>query len=256
MAIERQALCRLDECINAYIDESEQSIHKYYKLFNLAIRALDELGLDFFYQIKSVKIPINPNFTANLPSDCLRYTKIGILNGYGEVIPLAHNKQLTTYADLMPNRLSKTQDPTIYPNLNCSGNVWNNYWYNGTYMTLYGLPSGAPFVGSFKIDETNGVILLNETFAFDYLIVEYVASPVEGQEYYLPLQFKEAVIAYLAWKDIRSMPTTRKGSLGDKRDRRHEYFNERRLAYARYTPFYPEEAHQLNMESTRLTVKI
>ena len=255
MALERQGFIRLDDCINAYLDEAELSIHKYYKCFNLAFRAMDELGLDFFYQIKTSKLPINANKTVNIPSDLLQYTKIGVLNGKGEIIPLYHNNKLTNYADLFPDRIAKTQDnPTI--NLNPAGNVFNNYWDNGTCMALYGLPSGAPFIGSFKVDLNSGIILLDHNFAYDYLMVEYVASPKQGEDYYIPIQFKEAIISYLGWKDIRFLPSTRRGNLGDKRDRKHEYYNERRLAYARYVPFTPQEAHQLNMESTRLTVKI
>ena len=256
MALERQGFVRLDDCINNYLDESEQTIHKYYKCFNLAFRALDELGLDFFYQIKSVKLPINANKTVNIPADFLQYTKIGVLNQKGEIIPLYHNEKLTTYADLFADRIAKTQDIASPSTLNVTSNVFNNYWYDGTYLTLYGLPSGAPFVGNFKMDLANGVILLSHNFAYEYLMVEYVSSPKQGEDYFVPIQFKEAIIAYLAWKDIRSIPSTRRGNLGDKRDRRHEYYNERRLAYARYVPFRPAEAHQLNMESTRLTVKM
>ena len=78
----------LDECINAYLDESEQGNHKYFKCWNLAFRAMTELGLDFFYTVKSVKLPVNPNLTVSLPEDYISYTKIGVLNNQGEIIPL------------------------------------------------------------------------------------------------------------------------------------------------------------------------
>ncbi len=60
------------------------------------------------------------------------------------------------------------------------------------------MPSGAPFVGNFKVDNNAGIILLNETFSYDYVMLEYTASPQEGQQYYIPIQFKEAMIAGLA----------------------------------------------------------
>ena len=41
-------------------------------------------------------------------------------------------------------------------------------------------------------------------------MLEYVASPQEGGEYYVPLQFREALIAWVRWKDIISVPA--KGS--------------------------------------------
>jgi len=246
----------LDSIITDYLEESEQSIHKYKKCFNAAFRCMDDLGLDFFYQIKSMRLPINANKTVNLPNDYLNYTKVGVLNNKGEVIPLYSNNNLTSYADLFPNRLALTVDNPSLSNLDANPFAFNNFWSDGSIYTLYGLPSGAPFVGNFKIDSANSLIVLDHHFSYDYLILEYVASPVEGQEYYVPIQFREAIISWLSWKDIKSLPTTRKGGLGDKGARRHDYYNDRRLAIARYKPFRPQEAHQLNMENTRLTVKI
>lgn len=256
---QKQQWITLDSCINNYLSESEQGISKYYKCFNLAFRCMDELGLDFFYQISTFALPINANQTVNIPANVLRYTKVGVLNPQGEIISLLRDDNLTTYADLLPTRISTIQDlapADTLGSLNTSPWAYNNYWNGNNFCTLYGLPSGGPFIGSFKYDEANSVIVLDINFPFDYIILEAVVSPEEGQEYYVPVQFKETIIAYLSWKDIKSMPASRRGALGDKRDRKHDYYNERRLAIARYNPFRPEEAHQLNMLNTRLTVKI
>lgn len=250
------AFISLDSVINDYISESEQSISKYFKLWHIAFRGMENLGLDFFYQIKSVKLPINANLTVTLPADYLNYSKVGVLNNRGEIIPLNYNSKLTTYADLLPDRISKTQDNTVFNWSEPVNNGWfYNYWNNGYYSTLYGMPSGAPFVGSFKVDAHNGVIILDENFTFEYLMLEYLCSPMEGNDYYLPVHFREALVAWLAWMDIRNMPNTRKGSLGDKRDRRSEFYNQRRLAIAQYSPFRIEEAYAASQEQTRLTVK-
>jgi hypothetical protein len=256
MASQNQAYIEIDEAILAYIDESEQSNHKYFKLWNLAFRILTELGLDFFYQIRSVRLPVNANKTVTIPTDYLNYSKIGVFNEIGEVIPLFYNSKLTTYADLNPNRKAKTEDNKLFNNFIFNSpvfyNYWNGYWFNN----LYGVPSGSPFIGTFKIDTQNNVILLSENFCYDYICLEYVASPVEGQPYFFPIQFKEAMISGLAWLDIRSIPSSRRGNLGDKRDRRHEFYNQRRLARARWKPFYLDEAYEFNLRSQRLTVKM
>ena len=130
-------------------------------------------------------------------------------------------------------------------------NFWNGYGLSN----LYGLPSGSPFVGSFKIDNKNGVIVLDEFYDFEYVMLEYIASPVAGGEYFIPIQFKEAVIAYLRWKDIISLSTSRRGSLGDKRDRRAEYYNERRLAIARYDAVKLSDLYEWNLANQRMAVK-
>lgn len=245
----------VNECVAAYMDESEQSIHKQYKLTQLAYRAVDELGLDFFYQIQTQKLPVNPNKTVTIPQNCVQIVKAGVLNAKGQIIPLYQNEKFTSYADLFPDRLSRTEDNTIMDiNVGIS-NVYFNYWDGWAYGNLYGVPSGQPFVGSFKVDGYNGVIILNPDFYWDYIMLEYLQAPNPDQTIYVPIQFKEAIIAYLAWKDTRSIPPSRRGNLGDKRDKRREYYNERRLAYARYKPWKLTEAYQLNLENQRLTVK-
>jgi hypothetical protein len=49
----------LEEPITSYMDEAEISNHKYFKLWHIAYRALTELGLDTFFLVKSVKLPVN-----------------------------------------------------------------------------------------------------------------------------------------------------------------------------------------------------
>ena len=245
----------LDECINAYLDESEQGNHKYFKCWNLAFRAMTELGLDFFYTVKSVKLPVNPNLTVSLPEDYISYTKIGVLNNQGEIIPLISNSTLTTAFDLQPSRVEQTDDPSIVTGYSPQGIVWWNFWNGYGLSNLYGLPSGSPFVGSYKIDNQNGLIVLDQYFQFEYVMLEYLSSPQQGAELYVPIQFKEAVIAYLRWKDLISMPTSRKGSLGDKRDRRADYYNERRLSIARYDAVNLSDLYEWNLRNQRITVK-
>src|SRR5690606_32192056 len=177
----------LDECVNAYIDEAELSNHKYFKLWNLAFRGLNEMGMDSFFAVKSVKLPVNANLTVTLPEDYVNYTKVGVLNQQGEIIPLGVNSKLTSAFDLQPTRLEQTQDDTILTEYDQSGFWWYNYWNGYGMSNLYGVPSGAPFIGSFKIDNANGVIVLSQHFMNDYVMLEYVPSPKPGQEYFIPI---------------------------------------------------------------------
>lgn len=207
-----------------------------------------------FYNIKSSKLPVKDNKTVELPNDYINYTKIGVFNNKGEVIPLKYNSKLSNFADLLPDRLQKTQDNTLFNYYSPQSGIFYNYWNGSSYGNVYGIPSGSPFVGNFKIDSVNSLILLNDNFFYDYVIVEYISSPKEGEEYYVPMQFREALIAFISWKDMTGNSKFH-AQLGEKRDRKHEFYNERRLANARYRPFYLDEAYELALESTRLTVK-
>ena len=246
----------IDSVINDYIDESEQSVHKYAKLYNIAVRGMEKLGLDFFYKIRTVKIPIDTtNYTAELPNDYISYTKIGVLNSVGEIIPLKFNNKMTYYADQQPNRLALTQDDTLATWYQSDLPLWYNYWDGYGFNNIYGLPSGSPFVGSFNIDDSNGVVLLNEYFYYSYLMIEYLSSGNPDEPFRIPIQFREALLSWLAWRDIASMPSNRKGNLGDKRDRKQEFYNQRRIANAQFKPLYLMQAYEQNLDSQRMTVK-
>lgn len=256
MTAQHQGYISIDSVVNDFLIESEQSIAKYYKIWQLCFRGMEQLGLDFFYSIKAVKLPINANMTVTLPADFLQWTKVGVLNNKGEVIPLWYNDKLTTYADLWPNRLEVTQDDSTFAQ--CCGwgpNTWCNFWNGTAYINIYGVPSGAPFVGNFKVDTVNGVILLNERFRYDYVLLEYVSSPAQGQEYYLPVQFREALIAWLFWKDGNAKSIKSHMQLGSRRDWRHEFFNERRNAIARWRPVRISEIYQTSQENARMAIK-
>jgi hypothetical protein len=246
----------LESVVNDYLAEAEYSNHKFFKIWHIAFRGLEDMGMDAFYQIKSVKLPINGNLTVPLPADYLNFTKVGVLNEQGEIIPLYYNDKLTTYADLNSNRIEKTQDGDLVNNFADWGlNSWFNYFDGYVYTNIYGVPSGQPFMGNFKVDTNNGVILLNETFRFQYLMLEYVASPREGEEYYLPVQFREALISWIRWKDAISTNVkthVQNSSIGM---RRKDYYNDRRLAIAKWKPIRKEEAYQASQEQTRLAIK-
>jgi hypothetical protein len=250
-----QQYITLESCITDYLNESEQSNQKFFKLFHIAYRAMDELGIDFFYQIKSVKLPVASNKTVVIPEDYINYTKVGILNGKGEVVPLGYNSKLTTFADLMPERLSKIESGSMQNYYRLGEPIWYNYWDGNALGNLYGVPSGAPFTGSFKIDATNGVIVLEPGFSGSEIMLEYVSSPREDQDYYVPRVFREAIIAFLAWKDSSNIPPRSHMILNDKTGKRREYYNQKRIAAARFRPFYMDEAYQLSVQSQRLAIK-
>lgn len=252
---QRQGWVSLDSIIYDYINEAELSQNKYFKLFHLAFRALENLGMDFFYHIKSVKVLVNANKTVTLPADYVNYTKIGVLNGSGELVPLKYNDKLTTFSDLSSNRLSNVASEDNFANVySFSSPVFFNYWNGSSYGNLYGIPTGGLYGGGFKIDNQNGVILLDTTFGYTDLVLEYVATPKEGEDYYAPIQFREAIIAWLAWKDIANLPV-RRGSVGTTQQRRHEYFEARRLGIAQYRPFYLDQAYMASQAATKLVVK-
>lgn len=242
----------LESVIKDHLLENDKSQNQYFKCWHLSFRCMDDLGMDFFYKIQSVKLPVNANFTVNLPPDFIQWTKVGILNDNGEIIPLYYNDKLTTYADLLPDRVEKTQDPQSAW-LQWGQNTWANYWTGGGYNNVYGVPSGEPFVGSFKVDTQNNIIILNEKFNRTYLMVEYMCSPVEGQEYYVPVQFREAIIAWLNWKTAKV--GTSRWAYRLEGVYEGAYYKQRRIAIAKWKPIRLQEIYQCSQNMSRLSVK-
>lgn len=245
----------LDSVIYDYINQAELSQNKYAKLFHLAFRCMEDLGLDFFYQVKSVKLPINANKTVSLPADFRSYTKLGVLNGVGELVSLKYNENLTSVADLLPTRIADTQSSNFVNYYSYSSPVFFNMWDGNSYTNFYGVSGVGLYGGGFKIDDVNNVIILDPNFGYTGLVLEYVANPDETKEYRIPSQFREAVVAWLAWKDTQYLSTVRRGAISNNQMRRHEYFEARRRGVAQYKPFYLDQAYIVHLESSRLVVK-
>lgn len=251
--MQKQGYIVLDSVIQDYLNESEQSQSKYFKVFHIAFRGFEQLGLNFFYSVRTVKLPVLANLTVALPPDYQKWLKVGTLNSESEIIPLYYNDKLTTYADVSADRLSKTQDDTLLDEF--GPNTWCNYWNGAYYTNIYGVPSGAPFVGGFRIDTDNNLIVLDPGFSYDYLMLEYVATPTVGEDYYLPMEFREALIAWIYWRDGKAKSVRTHMALGTNRDNKHDFFTERRNAIAAYKPIRMSEKYQASQEMTRLCVK-
>lgn len=244
----------LDSVVTDFLTEAEYSQSKYFKVWQIAYRGLEDLGIDFFYRIQAVKIPVNDNKTVTLPQDYMKWTKVGILNDRGEVIPLYYNDKLTTYADILPDRVEKTQGT---PNLSgdWGPNTWWNYWNGYAYTNIYGVPSGAPFAGDFKEDLNNGLLILNDRLRYDYILLEYMATPKVGNDYYLPVQFREALISWIRWKDAISIPVKSRPQQSNVEMRRRDYYNDRRLAIAKWKPVRTYDIYQSSQEMTRMAIR-
>lgn len=244
----------LDEIIYEYISESEQSSHKYFRMWYIAFRGMEQLGIDFFYQIQSVKLPVSAAKTATLPSNYGNYSKVGILNSIGEIIPFTYNKNLSLFADTNSQRVSKVQSDIYSTYYDANSLCFYNYWDGSEFGNLYGVPSGG-YNGTFRIDEANQVIIFGSDFSYTDIVLEYTALPKDGEKYFVPRIFRQALISWIAWNDIANMPI-RRGVAQNIAQREARFYNERRLARARYRPFHLEEAHQWNIQSQRLTIKM
>jgi hypothetical protein len=254
MSTQHQPYIPLDTVINDYLIEAGKDNNSYFKAYHIAYRGFEQMGINYFYQVVDMKLPVNSNKTVTLPATIINWIAAGRLNSKGEIIPLYYNEKLTTFAGLSPNRLTQTQDDSTIGSSSVDNGSYG-FWNGWAYTNIYGTPSGQPFAGSFKVDFNNGVILLDENYEEDYVMLKCVVSPQEGQECFIPVQFREALIAWLWWKDGKAKSIRTHMQLGAARDAKHEFYNELKNAVAAWKPSRIYEKYQVHQEMSRQAIK-
>jgi len=246
----------LKEVIFDYADEAELNTATYRRLRRIAVRGVKKLQLFATGKPKSCRLCVDANKTVQLPEDYLMWSKVGVLNGNGEVATLKYNSSLTSYAANDPNRLNKNTDGLRF-DADYGWYPYLNYWGDGYFgCNLYGISGNeATKIGDFKIDDECDLIILDNCFPYDYIILEYLSTPSYDEDYKIPEQAREAMIAWLAWRDIAQKAASRKVSVYDKTQRKREFYNE--LNNLRYLlkPFRIQDAIDVSQDAIRLVVK-
>ena len=246
---------KLTTLVTSYIDESRQTSKEFRRLWALAFRGLNDLGLDVTWTPKQTLLKVNPNLTVDLPIDYIDWVRVGMFNASGELATLKVNEQLSSYKDKSSARLSSLTSEIEANITNPDTPFWYGYWGDDDYEHYFGVGSGLIQPGECKVDAQNMVIILNTDFQYSNVLVEYISSPIMDDDYSVDLKAQEAMIAWLRWKDIQSLPSTRLVNLGEKRDRENQYKIQKRLARKRLKPFRLQVAEQYSRESEKLAVK-
>lgn len=245
----------LSEVIYQYIDQSKQTNAEYRRLWTIGVRGAEEMGMDVFSTTKTVKLVVNANKTVDLPSDYIGFSKVGVFNADGEVATLKRNKNLSSYKINQADRTTSNTDNTTGNSYRLQDLAFVNYFDGARYVNIFGTGSALLSAGSFDIDEEQGILYLDNEYGHDYVVMEYLSSPADDVDYKIPVQVREAVLAYIAWKDIEHLPLGRRASLGDKQLRRKEYYNQKRNANLRENPVMLWDANEVIRMGTKLVAK-
>lgn len=194
---------KLKTIVSYALDECDKSMGDFDKAWIFAFRSLVDIGLNISFEPMTVRLPVNENnLTATLPAGYIKWTKIGVINASGEVSFLRRNTSLTKWRDNNPNRLTD-----IYPDIPDQDIGWLaqspyffNYYFGNTYSPYFGFGNGLITYGDFDVDEVNNVIVLGKTYAFPDVLLEYIGSPQQNDDYQIQIVCQEAVIAFIKWK--------------------------------------------------------
>jgi hypothetical protein len=242
--------CSLRETINFFISEANLPDSVFLRFWHLGYRGLEELGMDVTETVKTRILKVNDNKTVDLPGDYMQWSKVGVLNSAGEVATLRYNRNLTGYAATDVDRISLT----ARTDSDSSASVldFRNYAFDGQYCNLFGVPGGLQNLGEFKVDDVQGVVLLDSQFSYTEIVLEYIASPVSDDEFLFPVQAREALISYIRWKSIQSVRNIPANKI---EQNRLEYYNQKRLARARLNPVRLTTANDVIRLNSRIGIK-
>lgn len=245
----------LAEIIYQYIDQAKLTSAEFRRLWTIGVRGVEEVGMDVHSTKKTVKLLVNDNKTVNLPSDYIGLSKVGIFNENGEVATLRRNPQLTSYKIDQSDRTSSNTDNLDSDTFRLQDMAYINYYDGARYVNIFGAGALLNAAGEFDIDEAEGILYLNNEYGYTYVVMEYFSSPADDIDYKIPFQVKEAVLSYIAWRDIEMLPSGRRVTMGDKQLRRKEFYNQKRLAKLRVNPVTPWDANEIIRMGQKLVVK-
>jgi hypothetical protein len=219
------------------------------------------MGLNSFWQNKTVNLTVNANKTVTLPDDYLQWIRIGNFNDVGELQVLAVNNNLTTFKDNNPNRVGDiaSQIGNIQTSL-----VGDDFWglftigdnANGNYnQQPFGLGSRLLTAGECSVDIANRIILLNTSFPYPNVVLQYISSPEQDFDYQLPMQFQEAMMAWLSWQDIQYLPNVNKGSASGKQNAANNFKNQLLLARKTFNPIRIQDIYLQSKDSQLYGIK-
>lgn len=256
----------LKKLIATYLLSADQSSHLFFRIYNLAVAGLEgEFGLDIMNSFSTELLDINPNKTVLIPDWCTKFSKCGVLNSRGELVTLKVNNQLSLYHSVYFSQTDRTQGLPLLPSI-LGGNevitgqpyAYNTYYlnyFNGTSFNLFGLPSGTPTIGTYKIDIKNNIIQLNSNFPFSQLIFEGQGSALNPDidDYEIPVDAAPAMDAWIRWRNMIDLP--RKYSQSERKMAQRDYTVEKRKAKVRLNPANIGNMQDAERESWTLTAK-
>ena len=153
-------------------------------------RALAKLSRNVVPYIRTVLLDIVNNLYVELPKDYVDYTKIGAVFEDGYIRTIVVNRKINIASTLLnPTANYPTRDSNIetiprkilHPadfnqNVFPLHSIFVNYT-NPLPTTLYGLPSGEPLHGEFRIDnEFNRIILDLGESSYEKIVLEYISD--------------------------------------------------------------------------------
>jgi hypothetical protein len=238
----------LDEVIQSLlVEEGKSSEHEYLRYFNLGLKGLKELNFDTVRQIKATELSLDSKNTVTLPSDYVKYVRIGAPDSDGKIQYLGYKRDI----NLVPGSVStdSSSDDTTDPP------VFHYNAYNDGLWGRYGQGGGNNSNGYYRVNFDAGTIEFSD-LGVSTIILEYISdgsTGLTGEDIRVHVFAEEALRSYIYWKSIYRK---RGINMNEKQLAKREYYNQKRLARARMLKFTKSEALQTTRKAFKQAPKI
>jgi hypothetical protein len=233
-------LGRTEEDLDKYTNEQQVRV--------AAMRTFRDLQLDSFRTISTIRLPVNTSlWTVELPSDYVRYTKIGVLGDDCTVHTITLDTSMNISGDiLLDNDDNELLDVNGFPlssaritscsstdtnEVDNAGYLFSNYNYNGYYGRLFGYGGGNNINGYYRFNTEENRIDLSINFPHTEIILEYISDQSLSDDPKIPVECEKAMYSGTYYFLINRMGNP--VGQGDKEQARREYLNDKRMAKSR-----------------------
>lgn|SRR3990167_9254036 len=199
---------------NVIVSLEESSLRRYQTYLQYAIRGMRELTLNSGNSqgLKIKHISMLANKAINLPSDYVKYTKVGLCVN-GRVITLGLDESLclndnySECGDPLEIAMENVDNPSYV--FFAFGYPFSGYYHNNQYVnSMFGLGGGFNSRGYFRVNNERNQIQFTSNVPDGDIVLEYISDGMnEDGSAIIPVEASEYLIAFVHWKRVENNGT-------------------------------------------------
>lgn len=248
---------KVSAIVDEFLDDNDLTEHWFNKSLRWAIRAIEEIKMDVWQDVKTCVLKISPTRTVILPDGFVDWVKVGV--PYGQYcITLGVNDDLRVdHRDVNRNEITRGLFSQNIPNGIDFNNYGGYYFFNYNGASVWGIGGGLPSKGFFKVHDKGSCkeLLIDYSFAGDSIYLEYITSGFDpcGETVVHPYM-KDYVLKFMEHMfESKNNPKATESSIFRKGQDLH--WAERKVR-ARFNPLTPKDLLNVSRANTRLTAKV
>jgi hypothetical protein len=193
----RHGIVTLNYCVSRYFNEAsifDPKPNEKRQALQFAVDCFLHLNIFQPHSVKVAYLEVNEAMNAELPSDFVRYTKIGMNEG-GRIRTLTYDPSMivsTEYRDGKPSHVKKEPNKP-FQTIEFIDHVKNGQYIGGMYAQ-----GGGYNDNYYRVDRERGVISLQNSLNCRELVLEYISTGINTQtDTIVPIEAVPTIVAYI-----------------------------------------------------------